>query len=259
MRYLEEKYGLLCVNIFQQYGFKKRRNTFIRITNDVMQKFHLQQSIYGGSYVIGFGIIPLCIGIIKEYVADGVLCPYYLSQFNGRWAWWTYDKKSTDSIDASLREVEDILTHKLLPLFIHSESSESAFESLCSLEREYYQRAGLPIREEQRKYIRENINMLDESKRYMALKCKNYNYALESCEMLLQQEIEALSSCMKSFPEDLIQRRQASIEATKREIVHLKAKDDQYFSTMLLANEHNSNALLRKMKLIVQEDKIGEN
>ena len=92
--------------------------------------------------------------------------------------------------------------------------------------------------------------MLDEYKRYMALKCKNYDYALESYKIKLQQETEALSSVLNFSPEEVIQRRRASIEAIEHKIARLKAKDYPYFNAMVLANEQNSKALLRRTKLI---------
>lgn len=251
MRYLEEQYNLLCTKLFQPLGFKKRRNTYIRAVNDIIQKVYLQQSVYGGSYVIGFGMIPLCMELTKEHLTGGVYCLYYLSQLNGEWKWWTYDKNSSDSIDNSLKEVEEILIHKLIPLFIGSESCGSAFDSLCSLERKYYQkRAESAMTKRQDNCIRDYIFMLDEYKRYMALKCKNYDYALESYKIKLQQETEALSSVLNFSPEEVIQRRRASIEAIEHKIARLKAKDYPYFNAMLLANEQNSKALLRRTKLI---------
>lgn len=255
MKYLTKKYVEECKKIFSPYGFKQIKSTFLRSTNDVIQKLQLQQSIYPGSCVINFGIIPHCMHCEEAYILDG-LCPYMLSQFKGESVWANYNWKSASDVYECVKRLISELNTSLIPMFLKANSCETAFPELLHFERSVRNTFYTNLRSRDKSFVlnsnryeSDNVPKLTGSMFYMSLKCKEYSYALEFAQLSLRQNRDALNNSIHVLTKDTIASRLESIKNIEREIMYLESGNEQYFQEMLHKNEVATIETLKKLKL----------
>jgi len=256
MNYLLKSYHESCKIAFSQYGFKRKKQAFVRVENDVMQNFALERLRYGRCRV-EFAIIPLCLGIEKEYISGGVYS-HYLKQFEPihwtQWDTWEYDPTSEESMDACVKEIVRYLTNYLLPLFDRANSCKTALSELIMVENLFnnYRIESLKINGiEDRANINTWIHLDDSSKYYIALKNGDFDFALKSRKALLQQNVNAYNSMSERgyLTKEGRTRRENAIVKLRDEISRIECLDESYIHQLIIENEAYS---LKNLKDILR-------
>lgn len=253
MDYLIKNYIEACKPEVLPLGFKRRKNAFVRVINDVLQNFTIEKISSGWACRVDFSIIPLCLRIEKEYISGGVY-PHYLKKFeliSGTPSdSWEYDKHSEASMDACLREIMRYVTSYLLPFFEHATNCQTALPEVIRLEKTLNDK-WLASRKssgiEDHAGPNAGLDLLDSTKYFMALKNGDYDFALKSRQALLQQHMNSYNSMSERgylTEEDRV-RREKGIAELRGEIAHLEAKDTGYFQRLLEENEAYSRESLR--------------
>jgi hypothetical protein len=253
MDYLIKNYIEACKPEVLPFGFKRRKNAFVRVINDVLQNVSIETISSGWACRVDFSIIPLCLRIEKEYISWEAY-PHYLKEFeliSGTPSdSWEYDKHSEASMDACLREIMRYLTSYLLPFFERATSCETALPEVIRFEKTLNDK-WLASRKssgiEDHADPDAGLNLLDSTKYFMALKNGDYDFALRSRQALLQQHIDSYNSMSERgylTEEDRLEREEGIAEL-RSEIDRLEARDTGYFQRLLEENEAYSRENLR--------------
>ena len=259
MDYLIKNYIEACKPEVLPFGFKRRKNAFVRVINDVMQNFSIERISSGWACRVDFAIIPLCLRIEKRYILGGVYS-HYLKEFeliSGTPSdSWEYDKHSEASMDACLREIMRYVTSYLLPFFEHATNCETALPEVIRFEKILSDKcvaspksSGIEDRYSDHdsvlKMLQQHL-LSDSSKYFMALKNGDYDFALRSRQALLQQHMDSYNSMSERgyLTEEDRLRRERSHAELRDEIEHLEARDTGYFQRLLEENEAYSRESL---------------
>ena len=250
-----KQYFERCKTEFSHYGFKRHGNAFVRVVNDVFQNFYLEKLStysYGKECRIGFAVLPLCQKFKDGRILNGIGL-YYLRRFEVAQCTqtdrWRYEANTIDSV------IDDIMRHfkqYLIPFFKRANSCETAFDELILLEKHFNETRLASLKES-------NINdaakpgsevmISDSAKYFMALKNKNYDFALASRKMLLQQNMNAFASVEQGvfLTEEALIDRKKNIEVLRGEIKRLEDKDEEYFQNLIQENETFSKEIVKSI------------
>ncbi|MPM81292.1 hypothetical protein SDC9_128344 [bioreactor metagenome] len=247
-----KQYFERCLTEFSQYGFKKHGNAFVRVINDVFQNFYLEKLgtySYGRECRIGFAVLPLCQKNLDERILNGVGL-YYLRGFErSHWSQadrWRYEVNIIDSI------IDDIMRYfkqYLIPFFERANSCETAFDALVDLEKHFNETRLMNLSSAGINDARSEVISFDSAKFFMALKNRNYDFALAIKKMLLQQNIDALASVINGgfLTEKALTERETNLEAIRGEIKRLEERDEKYFQDIILEYEAHSKEILKSI------------
>ena len=226
---ITKKYFAQCKARYVPLGFRRSRQTYARIVNDVLQTFTFRRYNSGRDCTVNFGVFPLCEA--REYPDRG---RYNLGNFKQLtcYADWPYDRNSDLSMTLCVRHICSFIDRYLLPFFAETDCSEKALPALIALDRHFHnvrQEALLWRKriEEQEEDWREVPPDCDE-KFFMALKCGQYDYAKEAAQVLIPS---ARPECKKLY--------QSIIE-------QLEAGNTAYVEDVLRENEQNTLSNLEK-------------
>lgn len=250
-----KRFKIRCEAEVLQYGFKQKKNVFARIVNDVFQSFYIEKlGRYSGEREcrIGFSILPLCQKLEAKWALSGVGI-YYLKKFEvSHWMegdGWRY-KISSEDISYCIDEILIYINRYLLPFFERSDSCKTALPEVIALEKLFNENRKESLRRsgmEDKAGPNAELNLLDSTKYFMALKNGDYDFALKSRQALLQQNVDSYNSMSERgylMEEDRL-RREKSLAELRDEIDHLEIKDIGYFQRLLEENEAYSRENLK--------------
>lgn len=227
-----KKYYAMCAKAVSSYGFTRKSNAFLRICNDVFQSFYIEglgRYSYGKEYRIGFLVSPLCKPIDMEILRVRLgASTYYLKQLDGgQEDCWCCTSSNTD---LCIQEIETYLKNYLMPFFDACNSCKNALSALISLEQ----------------HLHRGQNLLDSTKFYLALKCQDWDLALQSRRALYQQNEESYRVGMEQavFSEQGQLRREKELLQLQEEIIRLEERDTEYFQKIIDTNEKASIEVL---------------
>jgi|GEM_PF-1829440 len=260
MEYFTKHYVEACKKEFSQYGYKRKSNSFARVINDVMQNFTLKKYSTGRGCTIEFGIVPLCMRIEKANINGGIGI-YNLRRFEpvqwDHWDYWDYDPNSEESIDICISELITHINKYLIPLFNRADSCNNGYQELCELDRlfnknwvigrEKYSDGKAIMREEDQKFYRDGVNMLDSCKYYMALKNGNYNLAISHLKAFEQKNMDSYTTMLEGghLTEADKNRREKKIEELRNKIILIEEKNEKYILSLIQENEAYSKENLK--------------
>lgn len=260
MEYFTKHYVEACKKEFSQYGYKRNGKSFARVTNDVMQNFTLKKYSTGRECTIEFGIVPLCMRIGKANINGGIGI-YNLRRFEPiqwqLWDHWNYDPNSAESMDNCISELITHINKYLIPLFNRADSCKKGYQELCELDRLFYKNwligrekysdGKAIMREENQKFYRDGVNMLDSCKYYMALKNGDLDLAVDHLKAFEQQNIDSYNTMLKAgyLMEEEKKRREEKIEELRNTVILIKEKNTQYIHDHIHENEEYSKENLK--------------
>lgn len=250
-----KKYRMACEAEVSPYGFKRKKNVFIRVVNDVCQNFYVEKLgrySYGRECRVGFSVQPLCSKFDREWILSGVGL-YYLKKFElndfRHMDGWCY-KVDPVSISACVDEIVYYIKRYLLPFFESAASCKTALPDLIALEKLLYKNHTSILDLNNIEYV-ENSHMefdiMDNVKYFMALKSEDYDFALRSRKALLKQNIRSYESMDKIgyLNEESRMERKEQIREIQDEIQKIEEKDWAYIQTMIENNEAYSREELK--------------
>ena len=225
-------YARECKERYTPLGFRRIRQTYARIVNDVLQTFTFMRCRTGHHCRVEFGVFPLCQALeyadLGLYRLDDFEVSTYLED-------WYYDNHSEDSMNACVQQICSYIDHYLLPFFDKANCSKNALPALIALDEHihYVRQTHLQQRgiKDRAKLDWRYASLLKYEKFFMALKCGQYDYAREAAQVLIP----------KSRPE--YQKLYRSI------IDHLDAEDMAYIENILYEREQESLKNLGKDRL----------
>lgn len=228
-----------------RYGFIRRKNVFIRVINDVCQTFHLEFSNTrdrGQACRIGFCILPLCGGLKAEEVMRGI-GRYYLSRFEPgdaiEFCGWQYTKK-WDCEEECIAEIIRFLTCYLIPLFQQADSCKTALGEMCNIDKRFEKNRQILLAKTGEKDMAKGASLseVDESNYFMALKNRDFRFALASRKAVLENALNNYCSSRSKEWADIVSN-------LENEIWHLEQEDDVWRQELIKANEAQSKENLR--------------
>ena len=243
-----------CEPELAKFHFKRKRTTFIRVVNDVMQNVVLEKLHGGREYRVLFSVIPLCLPIKKTYIINGAYA-HELRRFEivrGTMAFdcWECDPKSNECIQACIESITQFIRVHLLPFFECANCCRTALPQLIHLERRFNENRKVSLQLagiQDAARTTDGVNLLDSVKYYMALKNGDYDFALKCRQALEQQNAHSYQDMMARgwlSPKNKLEREHA-LQALREEIDRLQAGDTSYFHQLLLQNEVYSRESLK--------------
>lgn len=259
MNLLVKEFVERCKAEFGPLGFVRKGESFARVKNDVFQTFSLYR--YRGNYscTIGFDVAPLCGGELDptEFSYETTFIEPIPN--SGEWIYFCDEEESV--LECTDKLIETIKKH-IIPFFERAVDSSTALDECMKIEN---------LLEENRKSQLETngeedcadpgrmdyIHYCDIGKYYMALKSKQYDFAIkyhESCIKRWQRlykdrqrrSIEEFGS-----EEDKIKQLasyERSIKEQEKSLALLRAGDYTSFNKEIAQNEEqNIKALKRYM------------
>lgn len=210
--------------ILTPLGFRKQKHVFLRVTNDVFQSVEierLRRSLKYETIRIIFSVLPLCLGIDAKRAWSGISLyelrrfePTYNLEYDG----WTYCKQP-ETENAVRCEIQRFTEEYLLPFLESADSCINALPELIKLEHTMNQNrlADLAaLGSEDHGGPNAELNLLDSSKYYMALKIKDYAFALRCANAMLQGAKRVVSQAIEN---GRISGREVDVERLEKEIV----------------------------------------
>ncbi|MDR0812423.1 MAG: hypothetical protein LBO63_00245 [Oscillospiraceae bacterium] len=235
MDYFVHKINAAFTAEFASLGFKRYRNSRMRMVNDIAQGFFYERfnTRYAPWVRLCFYIEPLCCRIHMSDVFTYM--QFCTIDSNKRSKRYEYEKNSKKDIDRVVDEIITDIKEQIVPVYERATDCKGALAEICeiNLSRARGNGAYYPI----------------------ALKIGDYELALDFLLKMVGPPIEEvretyrLRTTLEMTPE-LIQRR---ID-TRNEIIALaemvKNRDTEAVEKMLRENEEFSLKNLREMKLI---------
>ena len=257
MDYFTKKYLQCCRDELSVYGFKhgisRGIHAFARVVNDVKQIFVLDK-IYGGRvYRVEFSVVPLCARIEKGDIWEG-MNHHELRRFEPvaqrfkSWDGWDCDPKSKENAEACVKEAMRFIREHLVPYFERADSCKTALKEVIELELLFDEVRKESLKLQGYEKIAEGknvIDMLDNTKYYMALKNGDYAFALKSRKGLEQQHVSSFISVSGWLPEESKARRLRDIEELRKEIAMIENEEWDLIQRILRENEEYSREILK--------------
>lgn len=253
MDYLVKNYLSTCIVEFSQYGFKKKNKAFVRTINDVMQNFAIEKIGYGRECRVVFAIIPFCLRIEKKHISGGVYSRE-LSGFEplefGNNTIWNFDPKSEERMDYCISQIIIQIKKHLIPYFTKADSCKNALGEVIRRDKLFNEniKAGFRLAGGVDKaQPRAEIDLLDSTKYFMALKNEDYDFAIKCREALLNQNIDAYNErrYYSHLTTAILEKDLEKIEKLKDEVYRLKTRDIDFFQLMIKENEEYSKETLK--------------
>ena len=247
MNYFIKKYIERCNAETAAYGFRRKKNTFVRVINDVMQSFTLKKYKFGQMYTIEFGVIPLCIKIEHFDLGSYNLRSFEVDATLGD---WKHDNSSYESIDQCIDELISNIKNHLIPFFNLAVCSKTALPQIILIE-ELFNKNRIEFLKmhniQNKRKTSETYNVLDRVKFYMAIKNGDYCFALKNRQELLANNIKSYQSSQNYLfmTQGKLKERKVRIEKIKFEIEQLENNNQKYFQEQIDDNEKKSKKFLK--------------
>lgn len=246
-----KKYHELIKPIVLDHGFKRKRNVYYRVVNDVLQNFCFEKVCSGRECRVRFCVAPLACRLSEVGIGLDCLKSFDTSETSmspNTWDSWEYDRNEPKSIDACIAEIVRYLKIYLIPYFERADSCQTALLELIGFDiRKNEQRITLLNRcgGQDRADILSVLNLYDGCKYYMALKNKNYEFVLLCHKAILKSAMEGYEYAKSvDMEEESLNERKEAIARLKYEERKLLERDDEYFSKIIWENEEYSRKML---------------
>lgn len=122
-----------------QYGFKKKRNVYIRLVNDMVQVFNLKK-MYGCKCSIEFDSFPLCAGNTVFFGTHDIDMFEEIKYFEKQDKRFIYFKDDESSIYRVAEELFNVAKKYLFPYFESTDNSKSHFDTWVNPKTNLYMR-----------------------------------------------------------------------------------------------------------------------
>ncbi len=247
MNLFNKKYVTYCDSEFLSLGFKRKRSTYFRIANNVLQFFSLKSWGNGHLHTIEFESKPFCCGIVKNWEISG---KYDMERFDiqPQIGAWFCDPLNESSIGVCIHQLITNIKLFVIPFFDRTLDVVSAFYESISLEKlfdENRKKYLMSLGKENRAFLG-SVNLYDRDKFYMALKIGNYEFAQVNSELNLDCAIKAYEESKDFITENNRIARENDIKTLKKEIYFLENHEYNYFKNLLVEKENISNKTLEK-------------
>lgn len=227
---IDSAVNMLLKPLATQYGFKKKRNTYIRVVNDMVQIFNLKK-LYGAKCSVEFSCMPLCAG---QEVFGGI---YDIDMFAPDEE-FVYSKFDESSIYELADKIYYLSENYMFPLFKNSADSKSffdlsvEFETLLSIRNcsdlqsmqadlEYSLSLSLPLH-------------------VIALKNHDYEFAMKHVEFQINNYEEALNKPVSYYSESKMQEIRKLYQECCDLREWIKNGDDTQIDALVAENEQIS-------------------
>jgi hypothetical protein len=252
----------MCQDIFREYGFKRSKNNYWRVVNDVFQSFCLNQFRGGRGFEVEFGIIPLCCAIETEQLSSlsGNYQLSVLSQNRLRQSisnlnranqsatmrvFFGYEVNTIEGIADCMNLLQTCMKEDLLAFFERSTECSSAYREVTLFEASYLPQSELDL-------------LTDNTKYFMLLKMESYSLAAQYLEQIKAQNLNAYhsnlelaqsiqhptSSSIYLLSNEYSARIKSDIASLEEQIEHLKSNDKQWIFQFISTNERKSRIAL---------------
>ncbi len=242
MKTISKYYNCICEKKYQQLGFSRRKTTFVRMREDILQVFTLKFPREKETCFVEFGIFPLCLPQ-PIFLSEG---SYELENFSVKQygSSWKYDSGSEKSMMSCVSAMTETIDFYLIPFFEKCHNSESALLELVKLEElfDYNRKKCLQLQgEEDKAEPWQERSLFDYTKFYLALKSHNWIYV----NRYLNYQVDHYKTSLKSFdspnapkqPDSVKKRFLDKLIVRSEQLEHLKSGDFNYFDTIVRANE----------------------
>lgn len=259
--YVRTRFREICEEHLKEYGFQWKKNGCFRVIHDVVQVVSFERIFSGSGLRIYFSIKALCYfqdGNLTDFLTegcfplrlfkvppkkrwiDGIYCSYWRDDNEC----WMHDPRDQEDCENCLCEISKYMKDYLVPLFLAGDSCKTGFDVLSQF---------IATSEWADTWKYNTIQY------YMALKNRDYTYALEYLESCLSgayKGFEEEEERYKSNPDDYsteekerLRKWRERIQILSHEIELLKNSEYAYFEELVDRNEACFRKALEETKI----------
>lgn len=250
MGYLTKRYFQRCKEEFTQMGFKRKKNSFVRVTNDVIQIFTLEISRGGYSCTISFESTPFCCGAPKGLGICGTFRIGWFDELRNTDGHWKYDPNDENNVNECVESMILSIKKYIITFFDRTTTPAAIFYESFFLEPSLSKKDRQKLFEtnDYNKFCK--INIFTDPLRYcIALKIKNYDFARWYLDKMLLLTERAYEETKDFVSEENRKKRESSIEALKKDIKMLELKEYDYFNEIVVSKEKEAKEFVNSTKL----------
>lgn len=227
---------------YKELGFKRVKQSYARIINDVLQVFTLKRWRFGYVCTVEFGVRPLC-GYVPNYnVGIQTLDKYKIETYGG----WNYIPNNEESIEQCVRSIVETIESHMMPLFEQADCCKNAPSVLMEAERQFERNRLTSLALEgtcdRAKPFEERI-LLNSDYYYMALKNGDVGYAEKYLSFKIKHYLDSLNM-RTSQPYDVIESNKEALEKYRLYLSKIEKKDIAFFDNIIKQNEGASRIML---------------
>lgn len=250
MQYFIKKYIERCNEEFVPLGFKRKKNSFVRIKKDIVQIFTLKVYYGGYSCTVEFESLPFCCGKASGL---GITSMFQISCFDklGKLDNWEFNPNDENSINKCVEDLISAIEKHIIPFFERAITPFAIFKESFLLEPTLTKEnlEDLLKTNNYEKYCKINI-FTDPDRYYLALKTKNYDYASWYLEKHLSLAEKAYDETKNYVSDKNKKEREKYIDSLKDGIKMLELEKYDYFEEIIEKKEQEAIEFLRLLKLI---------
>ncbi len=249
MNYFVDRYIQRCKEEFSNIGFQRKKNSFVRVENDVIQFFSLKhlRGVYSCS--IEFESAPFCCGKPSLLGTGGT---FRIEWFEGvdRNGEWEYDPHDENSVNKCIEDLILSIKKHIIPFFEKTTTPAEVFDEthLIEIGLTKDDREQLTKTNNYSKYRQINI-FTDPDRYYISLKTKNYDFAKWYLENIIKIAERAYEETKDILTDSNKKERKAFIIRCKSEIKKLELNEFDYFDEIVESKEREAKEFLYSLKL----------
>lgn len=226
MNYVDKVFHNICSReLVPIYGFKRYRNTYYRIINDVFQSFNLHKSVSRDNCTVEFTLRPLCTDVL---ITKGTCGSDHLKIFRGTYDWFYYDNTPL-SIEACFEEIYKYINDYLIGYFERGNNCANAYNEVLSFHRNFFSVDAVI-----------HLNELY----YFALKSEMYDEAIEHLLAIKNATIRAFERNKLFIKgnnlDDMKQRTANELLDYDNMISHISKRNTEYIYNLISYNERKN-------------------
>lgn len=241
-----------CEAKLSSYGFKRKRNVFFRVVNDVLQVVALKKYCSGDACTVEFGLVPLCMKLDQWFLMVGI-SPYNLRRFEvvswSQWDNWIYNPKSNESVEQCIDSIKISIQKYLIPFFDRANCCKTAqieIEKLLDIFEKNRVTSLLACGISPCTSLAPPEYSFAENMYYIELKNKDYSAALKNRRTLRDINSSALETNRRAgIPDHMLSNQMQKISLLDETIQKLEANDEPYFQSLISENETYMNTILK--------------
>lgn len=251
MKTISRYYNHICTQKYHSLNFSRRKTTFVRISEDVVQSFTLKFIQNAPTCSVEFGIFPLCLPQPVFLEAGGYALEEFIVNLHDVGSGWEFNSSSDESMMSCVESISNTIDLYLLPFFEACSNCKSALPELIKLE-ELFDRnrqkrlqlsgdydSAVPWQER---------SLFDSRKYFMALKSHNVSYAYQ----YLNNQVNFYKTRLKSFdnpnsskqPGVVRERFSTKLAVYSEQLELLDSGSFDYFDDLLNTNEDQMREFL---------------
>lgn len=232
-----------CTDKYVNLGFIRYRNSFARVSGDIVQTFTLVKFHPRPACTVCFAILPLCQATpidlnIEQYKLDKLFSDEEINYYMG----WYVDVKESLSVTMCVQSLINAIDKHIIPLFTKCTDCKTALHEMLKLEerldsrrKKRLQLYGIPDCADPWFYN----TLFDELKYYMALKANNTVFA----RLYLEHQINYRKKKIEKGNGDSSYDNERLLEC-QIHLEQLHAQNQIFFDTIVQKNEGRNLELL---------------